>query len=200
MTIPRSVREALDLHEGDELLFRVERSRALVAKTPDFLSLAGSVPVPAGKCGTGWDDVLRETRRARAETPALTAFIDTNVLIRHLTGDPPEMATRATAALASGDQLLLADLALAECVYVLESFYEVPRAQVAELMRAAIALPTIQVLHEAPLLRALEVYELERLDFAEAYLVAQAEATGVLEILSFDRSIDRVASVARGEP
>jgi predicted nucleic-acid-binding protein len=126
--------------------------------------------------------------------------VDTNVLIRHLTGDPPEMATRATAALASGDQLLLADLVLAECVYVLESFYEVAREQVAQLMRAAIALPTIQVLHEESLLRALEVYELERIDFAEAYLVAQAEATGVYEILSFDRSIDRVASIARREP
>ena len=67
VTIPRSVREALDLHEGDELLFRVEQSRALVAKTPDFLSLAGSVSVPAGKRGTAWDDVLRHTRRARTE-------------------------------------------------------------------------------------------------------------------------------------
>ena len=61
------MREALDLHEGDELLFRVEKSRALVAKTPDFLSLAGSVCVPAGKRGTAWDDILRHTRRARAE-------------------------------------------------------------------------------------------------------------------------------------
>jgi hypothetical protein len=50
------------------------------------------------------------------------------------------------------------------------------------------------------LLRALEVFELERIDVAEAYLVAQAEATGVREILSFDRSIDRIASVARREP
>jgi predicted nucleic acid-binding protein len=48
--------------------------------------------------------------------------LDTNVLIRHLTGDPPEMARRATAQLASGEPLLLADLVLAECVYVLESF------------------------------------------------------------------------------
>jgi len=29
--------------------------------------LAGSVAVPVGKRGTPWDDVLRETRRARAE-------------------------------------------------------------------------------------------------------------------------------------
>jgi predicted nucleic-acid-binding protein len=98
------------------------------------------------------------------------------------------MAARATAALAGGERLFLPDLVLAECVYVLESFYEVERAQVAALMRAAIAL------------RALEVYEVERLDFAEAYLVANAEATGVGRILSFDRSIDRVKTVLCVEP
>jgi len=71
---------------------------------------------------------------------------------------------------------------------------------VAELMRAAVALPSIRVTDEPSLIRALEVYELERLDFAEAYLVAQAEATGVGAIASFDRSIDRVANISRREP
>jgi AbrB family looped-hinge helix DNA binding protein len=66
VTIPKSVRDALELHEGDELLFRVERSRAVIAKTPNFLELAGTVAVPAGKRGTPWDDVLRRTRRDRA--------------------------------------------------------------------------------------------------------------------------------------
>ncbi|MBA2238979.1 MAG: PIN domain-containing protein [Lysobacter sp.] len=130
----------------------------------------------------------------------MTAFLDTNILIRHMTGDPPEMAKRATAVLASGERLLLADLVLAECVYVLESFYEVERALVAELMRAAIALASIETVDPAALLRALEVYELDRVDFAEAYLVAQAEATGVNEILSFDRAIDRIDSITRREP
>jgi predicted nucleic-acid-binding protein len=110
------------------------------------------------------------------------------------------MAARATAALASGEQLLLADLVVAECVYVLESFYEVARERVASLMRAAIAFPAVRVVDETSLLRALEVYELERIDFAEAYLVAQAEASGVNGILSFDRSIDRISSIARREP
>jgi predicted nucleic-acid-binding protein len=127
-------------------------------------------------------------------------FVDTNVLIRHLTGDPPEMAARATAALAAVEELLLADLIVAECVYVLESFYEVERDRVAEVMRAAIALPCIKTVDGASLRRALEVYEVERLDFAEAYLVAQAEATGVGRVLSFDQSIDRVTTVTRQEP
>ena len=46
ITIPKPVREALDLNAGDEVMFRVERSRAVIAKTPNFLELAGSVSVP----------------------------------------------------------------------------------------------------------------------------------------------------------
>jgi len=110
------------------------------------------------------------------------------------------MAARATAALAGSERLLLTDLVLAECVYVLESYYEVKPARVAELMRSAIALPAIQAIDPVLLLRALEVYEFERLDFAEAYLVAQAEATGVNNVLSFDRSIDKIDTVTRREP
>ena len=68
VTIPKRVRDALDIHEGDEVLFRVESHRAVVAKTPDFLELAGSVPVSAGKRGSAWDDVIRRTRAERAKT------------------------------------------------------------------------------------------------------------------------------------
>jgi len=66
VTIPKSVRDALKLQEGDELLFRVEAPRALVAKTPDFLDVAGAVSVPTAKRGTPWDEVLRRTRSERA--------------------------------------------------------------------------------------------------------------------------------------
>ncbi len=66
VTIPKDVREALDLNEGDSLHFRVEESRAVVVKTPNFLDLAGTVPVPPGKRGTPWDEIVAETRRVRA--------------------------------------------------------------------------------------------------------------------------------------
>jgi predicted nucleic acid-binding protein len=130
----------------------------------------------------------------------VSAFLDTSILVRHLTGDPPEQAARATKFLAAADELLLADLVVAEIVYVLESFYEVSRPRVAELVRAIIAFPAIVVLDPVVLLRALEVYETERLDFAEAYLVAQAERSGVGVVASFDKAIDRVATVRRLEP
>lgn len=130
----------------------------------------------------------------------MSAFLDTNVLIRHLTGDPPAQARRATAYLQRADELLVPDLIVAEVVYVLESFYEVERERVAELARAIIAFPAVIVVDEPLLLRALEVYEVERIDFADAYLVASAEASGVETIASFDRALDRVTTVRRVEP
>ncbi|GAC1596806.1 MAG: type II toxin-antitoxin system VapC family toxin [Acidimicrobiales bacterium] len=130
----------------------------------------------------------------------MSAFVDTNVLVRHLTGDPPDMAYRATTYLGDATDLLLADLIAAETVYVLESFYEAPRDQIASALRSLIGFDSITCVDPALLLRAVEVYEVDRIDFAEAYLVACAESTNIGAIVSFDRSIDRVGTVQRVEP
>jgi antitoxin PrlF len=66
VTVPKAVREALGIKEGDEIVFRVEGNRAIVARTPDFLDLAGSIRVPAAKRNVAWDEVLRRTRSERA--------------------------------------------------------------------------------------------------------------------------------------
>jgi predicted nucleic acid-binding protein len=128
------------------------------------------------------------------------AFIDTNVLVRHLTGDPLAQAERATAFLRGSHELILTDLVLAEMVYVLESFYEVPRTDIARMARSLLALPSIESGDHELLLRTVEIYELLRLDFAEAYLSALAEMSDVKRVASFDRQIDRVKSIERVEP
>lgn len=130
----------------------------------------------------------------------MTAFVDTNILVRHLTGDPPDFAARATAYLGTERELLLTDLVAAETVCVLESFYAAPRDQVSEAVRSLVAFDSIVCVDPALLLRAVEVYETDRIDFAEAYLVACAETTGIGQVASFDRSIDRVTTIERIEP
>jgi predicted nucleic-acid-binding protein len=130
----------------------------------------------------------------------LSAFLDTNIVVRHLTGDPADMAAQSTAFLGAESELLLADLIVAETVYVLESYYQAPRSQVAEAVRSLIAFPSIVTVDPALLLRAIEVYEVDRIDFAEAYLVACAESSGVNRVASFDKSIDRVGTVERVQP
>lgn len=68
VTVPKAVRDALGIEAGDEVVFRVEGNRAVLARTPDFLDLAGSIRVPAAKRNVAWEDVLRRTRVARADT------------------------------------------------------------------------------------------------------------------------------------
>ena len=82
----------------------------------------------------------------------MSAFVDTNVIVRHLTGEPPEMARRATAYLAAEPELFLADLIVAETIYVLESFYKTPRDQIATAMRSLVALRSVVTVDPALLL------------------------------------------------
>ncbi|HVM39512.1 MAG TPA: AbrB/MazE/SpoVT family DNA-binding domain-containing protein [Acidimicrobiia bacterium] len=66
VTVPKSVRDALGIQEGDEVLFRVEGNRAILARTPGFLELQGSIRVPAAKRNVAWDEVLRRAWTDRA--------------------------------------------------------------------------------------------------------------------------------------
>ena len=44
----------------------MDDEHATIARSQDLIRLAGSVTVPAAKRGTPWNEVRRETRRARA--------------------------------------------------------------------------------------------------------------------------------------
>ena len=66
VTVPKAVRDALGISEGDDVVFRVEGNRAVLARTTNFLDLAGSVAVPAAKRNVAWDEVVRRTRVERA--------------------------------------------------------------------------------------------------------------------------------------
>ena len=66
ITVPKAVRDALGIGEGDNVVFRVEGNRAVLARTPDFLLLAGTIKVPAARRNAAWDDVIRKARSTRS--------------------------------------------------------------------------------------------------------------------------------------
>lgn len=67
ITVPKVVRERLELEPGDQVLFRLQDNQAVLARTPNFLDLAGVVPVPPEKRGASWDEIRREAWRARGK-------------------------------------------------------------------------------------------------------------------------------------
>lgn len=70
VTIPKQVRDELDLHEGDRVLFRVVDGRAVLARTADLLDLAGVVPVPADVRDLTWEQIRDRAHRSQASRSA----------------------------------------------------------------------------------------------------------------------------------
>jgi len=130
----------------------------------------------------------------------VTAHLDTNVLVRHLTGDPPAQAAAATRLLTTAGDLILHDVVIAELVYVLESFYRLTRNHIATILESVIAFPSIRISDPPVIHAALRHYERLGIDFAHAYLAASAAADGVRAVASFDRDLDRVATIRRIDP
>jgi predicted nucleic acid-binding protein len=122
----------------------------------------------------------------------LSAILDTSVLIRHLTGEPPRKARQATRRLAEEQDLVLTDVVMAQCAQVLRAVYGLDRARIALLLRSAMALPAIVTPERELLELALFLYERQRVDFTDAYLSAVATRSGVRRVLSFDRDFDRL--------
>jgi predicted nucleic-acid-binding protein len=76
---------------------------------------------------------------------------------------------------------------VAECVWVLESFYAVERWRIAEMMRSA--LDFTWNYGDMAVIRALELYETIGVDFVDAYVLGLAEYGNHDPIVTFDREL-----------
>jgi len=65
VTVPKDVRRALGVEEGDTVIVHIEGDRAFMERTPGFVDLAGSLRVPAANRNVAWDEVSRRSRAAR---------------------------------------------------------------------------------------------------------------------------------------
>ena len=133
--------------------------------------------------------------------------LDTNIILREITRDDPNLSARAHACLqqvATGaKEVLLTEGVIVECVQVLSSraLYHLPRAEIARTLGTVIRLRGVHLLNKRRYLRALALYVASpRLDFVDALLVAYAEPQSPAVVISFDEDFDRVAGVERESP
>lgn len=116
--------------------------------------------------------------------------LDTNVLVRHISGSPPAQAKAATACLqgSAPGSLFLSDVHMAEFVWVLQSsMYQAGRETVRAALEAILALPAIAVVDRGLLQDAIDMFGARSMHWTDAYLVACARARKVEEVVSFDQ-------------
>jgi predicted nucleic acid-binding protein len=133
-------------------------------------------------------------------------FVDTDVLIRFLTGDDPRkqaQSTKLLEAVEAGELVVEAPVTVvADAVYVLSSkrLYNKSHAEVQALLTPIVRLPGFKIASRRAVIRALELYGTTNLDFGDALIVAQMEQRGSQVVYSYDEDFDRIPGVTRQEP
>ncbi|MBI3103625.1 PIN domain-containing protein [Candidatus Daviesbacteria bacterium] len=133
-------------------------------------------------------------------------FVDTDVIIRLLSGDDPQKQAEAAVLFeqvqAGKLKVAAPDTVIADAVYVLSSprLYHLPRAQIEELLRPLVALPSFRVKNKRVVLLALRHYASSPIDFGDAMIVATMQGADSSLLYSYDTDFDRFPTLTRRSP
>jgi predicted nucleic acid-binding protein len=134
-------------------------------------------------------------------------YIDTDVIIRLLTGDDQRKQRQARALFEQVEQgkliVTAPDTVIADAVYVLHSkrLYNKPKAEVSQLLIPLVRLPSFRVKNRRAVLAALRLYaEFRALDFTDALIVALMQQSGQRVVYSYDTDYDQFPGLTRREP
>jgi predicted nucleic-acid-binding protein len=109
-------------------------------------------------------------------------WVDANVLLRFLTGDPPELAGRASGLLEGAERdgvpLRVHSVVVAETVWVLESFYGYSKGEISGALIPLLEHPALRVEGARAVIGALQTMASSNVDFADALLAATARSHG----------------------
>lgn len=117
--------------------------------------------------------------------------VDTNVVVRYLTGDDAAQAEVARKLVANHPILLLQTVML-ETEWVLRSMYGFPRSEVGNGLRAFAQLRTVNVQEPVQVWQALDWFA-TGMDFADALHLAIAGAINCEALATFDREFAAAA-------
>ncbi len=111
----------------------------------------------------------------------MSDLIDTSVIVRYLTGDPPHLADLSARLIDSETDLVITDVVLLESAYVLGSVYGVPRERVVDQLVALLRRANIAAYpaRKEQMIEALQLCRPSgRVSFGDAMIWAVARFTG----------------------
>jgi predicted nucleic-acid-binding protein len=125
-------------------------------------------------------------------------LVDTNLIVRHLVQDHERHAKLAARLFDASDRgqivVVVLPAVLAECVFVLDSFYQHPRGDIASALGTLISSPGIEIHQEAIHLDALDRYRKSKVHFVDCLVAASASAENT-PVITFDQDFRKFADV-----
>jgi predicted nucleic-acid-binding protein len=125
-------------------------------------------------------------------------LVDTNLIVRYLVQDHEKhskLAGNLFDACDRGDLVIVTlPAVLAECVFVLESFYQHSREDIASALGRLISSPGVEISAPETHLDALERYRKTKVHFVDC-LIAATAATENMPVASFDQDFRKFTDV-----
>jgi len=116
----------------------------------------------------------------------MNSLLDANVILRYLLNDIPEQADVASDAIKTGAFTI--PEVIAEVIYVLDGVYQVKRAEVSGTLIEL--LDEISINEKPVIIKALELYRNNHLDYVDCVLIARSNLFGE-NVLSFDKKLNK---------
>lgn len=133
----------------------------------------------------------------------MIALLDTNVIIRFLTSDKsPKYKTLYSyfESLEQGKMRVeLKLIVLFQAIFVLKSYYQVPKEQIAERMLELVEYKGIAIKEKKIVRRTLELWREKKLEIVDCYLIACLEGDTQNLLYSYDHDFDKF-NIVRKEP
>ena len=125
-------------------------------------------------------------------------LVDTNLIVRHLVQDHEKHAKAAGRLFDACDRgdvvIVVLPVVLAECVFVLDSFYEHSRGDIASALGTLISSPGVEINEAAIHLDALDRYRKTKVHFVDCLIAATASAEDT-PVATFDQDFRKFADV-----
>ena len=122
--------------------------------------------------------------------------VDTNVLIRALTGDDPSQSPLAVAIIQENAPVWISHLVLVETVWVLESVYDCGKPQLVKTLNRIIDNKDLMLEEPGVARAALTLYQAKgRVTFEDCLILETARKAGHLPLATFDKALGRFEGV-----
>ena len=125
-------------------------------------------------------------------------LVDTNLIVRYLVQDHEKHAQAAGKLFDACDRgeivIVVLPTVLAECVFVLESFYEHPRGNISSALGRLISSPGVEIGGTTIQLDALNRYGKTKVHFVDCLIAATAAAEN-MPVASFDQDLRKFTDV-----
>ena len=134
----------------------------------------------------------------------MAVFVDTNIFLRFLLADNAKQSPRCKKLFENAQKgkikLMTSEIVIAEIAWVLSSFYQESRQEVAEKLRQILLFRGINIPNREILLLATQKFESQKVDFIDAYIYALSLRKKIKQIYSYDRDLDKFEGIKRLEP